>query len=291
MKRLVIAGLSHCVAAWLADRRLSICRLAPRHAREAGRRHRRGRLSRSSLRRRLEPGGGETACPEPNRAARRRAAAAEGGRQPRSAAQHARHAGVGTDAVRDARATPRPRSAYRARPQPDPEPAYREVTFPPARCCRSTCGRRSGPTPAASRTRCAPRCAARSRSAASRRCPQAPCVTGHVTEAARSAKVKGRARIAFRFTRSTCRATADGRTIRTATVARLAPATKKDDAAKIGGGAAGGAIIGGIIGGGDGAAKGAAIGGAAAQASCSPRAARKCACRRHADLASSSPHR
>jgi hypothetical protein len=51
--------------------------------------------------------------------------------------------------------------------------------------------------------------------------------------------------------------------MRTDMVSRLAPATKKQDAAKIGGGAAGGAIIGGIIGGGDGAAKGAAIGGAA----------------------------
>jgi hypothetical protein len=50
--------------------------------------------------------------------------------------------------------------------------------------------------------------------------------------------------------------------IRTATVSRTAAGTKKQDAAKIGGGAIGGAIIGGIIGGGDGAAKGAAIGGA-----------------------------
>ena len=50
--------------------------------------------------------------------------------------------------------------------------------------------------------------------------------------------------------------------IRTGTIAREAPGTKKEDAAKIGGGAVGGAIIGGIIGGGDGAAKGAAIGGA-----------------------------
>jgi hypothetical protein len=51
--------------------------------------------------------------------------------------------------------------------------------------------------------------------------------------------------------------------MRTDAVSRMAEATKKQDAAKIGGGAAGGAIIGGILGGGDGAAKGAAIGGAA----------------------------
>ena len=52
-------------------------------------------------------------------------------------------------------------------------------------------------------------------------------------------------------------------TIQTGVISRVAAATKKQDAAKIGGGAAGGAIIGGILGGGDGAAKGAAIGGAA----------------------------
>jgi outer membrane lipoprotein SlyB len=52
-------------------------------------------------------------------------------------------------------------------------------------------------------------------------------------------------------------------TIQTSSIARVAPATKKEDAAKIGGGAVGGAIVGGILGGGDGAAKGAAIGGAA----------------------------
>ena len=46
-------------------------------------------------------------------------------------------------------------------------------------------------------------------------------------------------------------------------MAREAEATKKQDAAKIGGGAAGGAVIGAIVGGGSGAAKGAAIGGAA----------------------------
>ena len=51
--------------------------------------------------------------------------------------------------------------------------------------------------------------------------------------------------------------------IRTATIAREAEGTKKQDAAKIGGGAAAGAVIGGLLGGGDGAAKGAAIGGGA----------------------------
>jgi len=87
-------------------------------------------------------------------------------------------------------------------------------------------------------------------------------VSGHVSDVKRSAKVKGRARIAFRFTRIDPPGPDGSATIRTGTVAREAPGTKKKDATKIGGGAVGGAIIGGILGGGGGAAKGAVIGGA-----------------------------
>jgi len=85
---------------------------------------------------------------------------------------------------------------------------------------------------------------------------------GHVTDAERSGRVKGRARIAFRFTRADLPGKGEALNVRTSTVSRLAPATKKRDAATIGGGAVGGAIIGGIVGGGSGAAKGATIGGA-----------------------------
>jgi hypothetical protein len=93
--------------------------------------------------------------------------------------------------------------------------------------------------------------------------PAGAVIVGHVTDAVRSAKVKGRARVAFRFTRIDLPGEGGPPMIvRTGTVARLAPATKKRDAATIGGGAVGGAIVGGLIGGGDGAAKGAAIGGA-----------------------------
>lgn len=92
--------------------------------------------------------------------------------------------------------------------------------------------------------------------------PAGTAISGQVTDAARSARVKGRARIAFRFNRIDPPGPDDSMTIRTGTIARIAPGTKKRDAAKIGGGAVGGAIIGGIVGGGDGAAKGAAIGGA-----------------------------
>ena len=92
--------------------------------------------------------------------------------------------------------------------------------------------------------------------------PAGSILTGHVTDVARAGKVKGRARIAFRFSRIDPPGDADSIQLRTSSVAREAEATKKRDAATIGGGAVGGAIIGGIIGGGDGAAKGAAIGGA-----------------------------
>ena len=93
--------------------------------------------------------------------------------------------------------------------------------------------------------------------------PAGTAVTGVVTAAERSARVKGRARVAFRFTAIDPPGDAQRMSMRTDTVSRMAAATKKQDAYKIGGGAAGGAIVGGILGGGDGAAKGAAIGGAA----------------------------
>ena len=93
--------------------------------------------------------------------------------------------------------------------------------------------------------------------------PAGSVLAGTVTEAARSARVKGRARIAFRFSSLDAPGDAERLRIRTATYVREAEPTKKKDAATIGGGAAAGAVIGGIIGGGDGAAKGAAIGGGA----------------------------
>jgi hypothetical protein len=86
-------------------------------------------------------------------------------------------------------------------------------------------------------------------------------VTGHVTDVERPGRVKGRARIAFRF--NTMNVRGDSVDISTAAVSREGEATKGEDATKIGVGAGIGAAVGGLIGGGDGAAKGAAIGGAA----------------------------
>lgn len=86
-------------------------------------------------------------------------------------------------------------------------------------------------------------------------------MSGVVTAAKRSARVKGRAEIGFRL--STLEAHDERHTVRTGIVARRAPATKTQDAVDIGIPAAAGAIAGAIVGGKDDAAKGAAIGGAA----------------------------
>jgi hypothetical protein len=86
-------------------------------------------------------------------------------------------------------------------------------------------------------------------------------VTGVVTEADGSGRVKGRARIAMRF--NSVRANGESYDIKTSGYAQEAEATKKKDAEKIAIGAGAGAALGAILGGGDGAAKGAAIGGAA----------------------------
>lgn len=90
--------------------------------------------------------------------------------------------------------------------------------------------------------------------------PAGSSVIGDVTSVARPGRVKGRGHIAFRFRGLTT--PSNGRTsIRTSSVSRLAPATKRQDAVKIGLPAAGGAIIGAITGGKKGAAIGAAAGG------------------------------
>lgn len=86
-------------------------------------------------------------------------------------------------------------------------------------------------------------------------------LTGVVTDVERSGRVKGRARVAYRFNELNYQG--DRYDITTAALSHLAPATKGEDATKIAVGAGAGAAIGALLGGGDGAAKGAAIGGAA----------------------------
>jgi hypothetical protein len=86
-------------------------------------------------------------------------------------------------------------------------------------------------------------------------------VSGVVTQATRSGRVKGRALIAFRF--HSLRAHGERYRVSTSSVVRQAATTKKRDAAEIGLPAAGGAIIGALAGGSKGAAIGAAAGGGA----------------------------
>jgi len=91
-------------------------------------------------------------------------------------------------------------------------------------------------------------------------------VSGVVTDATRSARVKGRAHVAVRFDTLVPKGGSDRYTIESAAIGRSAPGTKKRDALEIGVPAAAGGIIGGLTGGGKGAAIGAAVGGGAGTA-------------------------
>ena len=96
--------------------------------------------------------------------------------------------------------------------------------------------------------------------------PAGSAISGIVTSARRPGKVKGRGYVAMRFSSLTPNGDSETYRIQTQPVGRLAPATKKNDALKIGVPAAGGAIVGGLVGGGKGAAIGAAAGGGAGTA-------------------------
>jgi len=91
--------------------------------------------------------------------------------------------------------------------------------------------------------------------------PAGASLTGVVTDVERSGRVKGRARIAYRF--NALSHAGEQYKVTTAPVSHTAEATKGEDATKIAVGAGAGAAVGALLGGGDGAAKGAAIGGAA----------------------------
>jgi hypothetical protein len=88
-------------------------------------------------------------------------------------------------------------------------------------------------------------------------------INGIVTNATRSARVKGRAHIGIQFDTLVPEGTDQRYKIQTVAVARTAPATKKKDALEIGAPAAGGALIGALLGGKKGALIGTAVGGGA----------------------------
>jgi hypothetical protein len=90
--------------------------------------------------------------------------------------------------------------------------------------------------------------------------------TGYVAEATRPGKVKGRGRVAVRFTRIKPASESETYDMRTRSWVAVAPATKKKDALTIGIPAAGGAAVGAIVDGKKGAGIGAAIGGGAGTA-------------------------
>jgi hypothetical protein len=92
--------------------------------------------------------------------------------------------------------------------------------------------------------------------------PAGMAVTGHVVEARRPGRVKGRGLIALRF--NELDTPGDGTTrIQTATISHEAPATKGKDAIEILGPAAAAGVVGRLVGGKAAAREGALIGGAA----------------------------
>ena len=90
--------------------------------------------------------------------------------------------------------------------------------------------------------------------------------SGYVSQATRPGKVKGRGRVAVRFTRITPAGQEERYAMQTRQWVGVAPATKKKDALTIGLPAAGGAAVGGIVGGKKGAGIGALAGGGAGTA-------------------------
>jgi hypothetical protein len=96
--------------------------------------------------------------------------------------------------------------------------------------------------------------------------PAGSAISGYVSDAARPGRVKGRGRVAVRFTALRPSGDDEVYRIRTRAWTAVAPATKKKDALTIGLPAAGGAVVGGLIGGKKGAGIGALTGGGAGTA-------------------------
>jgi hypothetical protein len=96
--------------------------------------------------------------------------------------------------------------------------------------------------------------------------PAGSVASGYVVQATRPGKVKGRGRVAVRFTRITPAGDDTRYNMQTRSWAAVAPATKKKDALTIGLPAAGGAVVGGLVKGKKGAGIGALVGGGAGTA-------------------------
>lgn len=96
--------------------------------------------------------------------------------------------------------------------------------------------------------------------------PAGSAVTGSVTKARRSGRVKGLAELAIRFDSVRPAGGESGYDVRTGLVTRRAATTRKKDALSIAAPAAGGAILGGLLGGKKGALIGTTVGGGAGTA-------------------------
>jgi hypothetical protein len=96
--------------------------------------------------------------------------------------------------------------------------------------------------------------------------PTGSAAAGYVSEVVRPGKVKGRGRVAVRFTRIDPGPGVEPYRMETRSWVAIAPATKKKDALTIGLPAAGGAVVGALVGGKKGAGIGAAAGGGAGTA-------------------------
>jgi hypothetical protein len=157
-------------------------------------------------------------------------------------------------------ATP-PAPVAAPKPEPPPEPKFREVTIPAGTALSvsvlSTLGSKTSQIEDPVRGALAAPVIVSGRTAL----PKGTEVTGTVTDAKESARVKGKATLAFRFDRLLF--DGENHRIQTALVTIQAQQNKGDDVKKGGAGAGLGAIVGGIAGGGKGAAIGAVAGGTA----------------------------
>jgi hypothetical protein len=140
-------------------------------------------------------------------------------------------------------------------------PAEREVTIPAGTILRLRTSRAFGSDISRTEQRVTATLARSVRLNGREVLPAGSTAFGFVTEAKRSGKVKGRARVGVRFTEIAPRGDDERYEMRTRSWVVVAPATKKKDALKIGVPAAGGAAIGAIVGGKKGAGIGALAGG------------------------------
>lgn len=189
-------------------------------------------------------GGGENAAPEAMSDVEGTAAAAT----------------AGTDADRGTTAAPTGAGSAASAPAAAPAPTFREVTIPAGTTLRLEL--RSAVASNTSQVEDVVRAALREPVSVEGATvlPEGTEFVGTVTAAEQSGRVRGRARVAYRF--DSLSYGGDRYDITAAPLAHEADANTREDATKVAIGTGAGAAIGALLGGGEGAAKGAAIGAA-----------------------------